>query len=163
MDLTVQPFGMRYCVYIHTVDGAPMYIGSGTLARAFAVGENDRNDTWKFESRGKDVRVKIVAFFNDRRHALSFENALIDELDPPWNGKKYRVAAHRTRPPQPVGAPRPVRTRSMLPVRCNETGEIFETGLAAAKALGVSQGAVSNVLNGRYASVKGLTFSRVMR
>ena len=46
-------------------------------------------------------------------------------------------------------------------VRCNETGEIFPSASAAAKAFGVSRGNISDCFTGRRKSVKGYTFSSV--
>lgn len=55
------------------------------------------------------------------------------------------------------GKPAPNRK----PVRCNETNQVFESGLAAAKALGLQPGHVSSVLNGKRKSTGGFTFSFV--
>lgn len=48
-------------------------------------------------------------------------------------------------------------------VRCVETGEVYKSGYAAAKALGLGWSALCNHLNGKpgFKTVKGFTFTRV--
>lgn len=46
-------------------------------------------------------------------------------------------------------------------VRCIETGEVYDSAAAAAHALGVGRGTISNHLAGRYPHVRGKHFERV--
>lgn len=157
--LTLSP-NLGYCVYAHLVDGVIRYIGMGSVSRAFSLRAADRNSVWQDGAAGKTISVAILAFFHDKRDALDFEKSCIDRYDPHWNGSKYAVGAKHARPPPSVEGPLK-RVRRVTRVKCDQTGEVFANGTAAARAMGLSQGAVSNVLNGRYASVGGYTFSRV--
>lgn len=157
--VTLAP-GLDYCVYAHLVDGVIRYVGMGSVSRAFSLRPAERNNAWRDGSAGKAISVALLAFFHDKRDALDFEKSCIDRYDPHWNGSKYAVGAKHTRPPPSVDGPLR-RVRRVTRVMCDQTGEVFANGTAAAKAMGLSQGAVSNVLNGRYESVGGYTFSRV--
>lgn len=46
-------------------------------------------------------------------------------------------------------------------IQCNETGEIFDAQLYAAKKYGIKQGHISEHLNGKRLNVKGYTFKRI--
>lgn len=46
-------------------------------------------------------------------------------------------------------------------VRCIETGQIFESVTIAAKEMGLDQGNISNVCNGKYKTTKGFHFEFV--
>jgi len=69
-----------------------------------------------------------------------------------------------------TGLPRPQRQRNhangkTFPVRCNETGKVYDNISAAAREIGVSRDMVNRVVNGKkgYPNVRGLTFSRLPR
>lgn len=133
-------FDKPYCVYFHWLDDAIIYVGSGTLSRAFST---TRNSLWEEKTRYRKVQVEIVSLHEDRDLAFGAERRYIELFQPECN--------IMLRP----------RVRKNGMVRCNETGEVYSSATHAAHCVGVTRGAMANVLNGRYASVKGLTFSRI--
>lgn len=50
----------------------------------------------------------------------------------------------------------------MKPIRCIETGQIFESGREAARVLGTYPEGISHVLKGRYKHTKGYSFEYVV-
>ena len=51
-----------------------------------------------------------------------------------------------------------IRKANSKPVYCEELGKVFESGVAAARELGIWQGGISNCCNGRVKSVGGYHF-----
>lgn len=49
-----------------------------------------------------------------------------------------------------------------MKVRCNETGEIFDSQLEAANHLGINQGDISNIIRGKQTTAGGFTFTHVL-
>lgn len=133
-----------FCVYFHKVEDDIVYIGSGTFSRAFDINPTQRNPLWGTVTLYRDIEVQIVSAHSDRDAAYGAEKRMIDMLQPVCN------IAIRT-------VPKRVRSK----VRCLQTGEIYASTTAAARALGLSPGSVSNVVNGRWESVSGYTFFRV--
>lgn len=139
-----------YCVYAHEVDGIIVYIGSGTISRAFAVLPRDRTNEWRAATAGKSVRVGVLSWHADKSEAMRAEYAATKEWQP--------VANLSGRQPRHSPGFNPQWGRQ---VRCLETGQIFPSCTAAGKAIGVTQGAVTNVARGRYPAVKGFRFEYV--
>ncbi len=134
-------FSSRFCVYGHFVEGDCVYVGAGLIDRAFSY---RRSETWHAAVDGRPVTVRIFGRYDDRAEAFEIERALIRQLQPTANI---------------IGTP--ANKRQHCRIRHVESGEIFPNGAAAARAFGLSQGSVSNVVNGRYASVGGHRFERV--
>lgn len=146
--LTVEnTFAHPFCVYVHEVAGEVIYVGEGSLPRAFTT--SDRTDAWRAAVAGRPVRVGIICWCETKAQALADERRAIAYWQPRANF--YKVA----------GAKGHSRGKVGRPVRCVQTGIVYPSGRAAAKALGLTQGAVSNVVVGRYKSVRGLQFERV--
>lgn len=134
-------FSNAFCVYGHFCDNECVYIGAGVIARAFS---QRRTPHWFGVVAGRPVTLRIFGRYDDRAEALEIERALIRQLRPAANI---------------IGTPLNIRRRTRI--RCVTTGEIFANTAVAARAFGISQGSVSNVVNGRYPSVRGLVFARV--
>ena len=132
-----------YVVYGHSVEGSILYIGTGLIARAFDL--NQRSESWKTLLSGRNIDVVIFEHHPSKAVALRSERVFIKQLRPVANnlvaGNNNRIRNHR------------------YYIKCDQTGETFSTLAAASEATGVSQGAISSVLSGRYKSVKGFTFS----
>jgi len=47
------------------------------------------------------------------------------------------------------------------PVKCVQTGAVYPSASAAAAAIKATRGAMSNMLDGRIPSLRGLTFKRI--
>jgi hypothetical protein len=77
-----------YCVYVHSVDGKPFYVGQGTIGRAFTM--DNRTTAWKEKVGGKPITVRVVSFHKDKNEALAVESALIKELETTDVNKRYR-------------------------------------------------------------------------
>lgn len=137
-----------YCVYAHEVAGAVIYVGVGTLARAFSILPRDRTDLWRRCVDSRPIRVGILGWHPDKSSALAAEESAILYWRPAANHH------HLQDSPMPNGRSR----REGRPVVCVETGQVYPSVSAAAVAIGVTQGAVTNVARGRYPSVKGLRF-----
>lgn len=142
MTIIHNAFRTPFCVYGHFIGARCIYVGSGTIARAFSL---DRELIWLKRTKGEEVSVCILSFHDFRVEALAKERELIETMKPECNVKG--------------GAPDNVQK---MKVRCIETGEEFATSAQAAKKLGVSVAAVSHILNGLYRKTKGYSFERVV-
>lgn len=140
-------FTAGFCVYAHEVDRQVVYIGMGTLARAFAALPRDRTDIWRAAVGGRSVRVGIISWHTSRPDAVRAEAVAIQQWRPAANmnstGERRRVGTNRAGGRQVV---------------CVETGRVFPSCTAAGKWLGATQGAITNVARGRYPAVKGYRF-----
>lgn len=134
-------FSSAYCVYGHFCGDECVYVGAGVIARAFSL---RRTSQWFDAVAGRPVTLRVFERYSDRTEALEVERALIRQLQPTANI---------------IGTP--ANTRRHTRIRCVTTGEVFANSADAARKLGLSQGSVSNVVNGRYPSVRGLVFVRV--
>lgn len=132
-----------WCVYAHECNDCVIYIGSGTLARAFAVGPQDRTDWWREVVKNQTVKVGIVALYERREAALAAEKMYIERCKPVANIQHCAV---------------PKKRGEVRPVVCIDDNRIFPSVSRAARTYGVSQSAISNVASGRFPSVKGMRF-----
>jgi hypothetical protein len=83
-----------YCVYYHILNGEVIYIGSGSIGRAFNV--HPRNKVWEYHTHyalkyGLGITVKIVATFPKKfqRRARKLEKIEIQRLRPIANIVRY--------------------------------------------------------------------------
>lgn len=124
-------FDKPFCLYGHFIDDRCILIGGGPLERAFST---SRPAQWHDATRGKSVTVFVFDKFNYRFEATDRERELRNT---------YHPLLSDTLPTH---------------IQCVQTGAVYDTVTAAAKACDVSKSAVSNVLSGRYKSVRGLVF-----
>lgn len=150
MAITINP-RKPFCVYSHNLYGKIVYIGAGTLKRAFEL--TGRGERWHRSMTNPDIpwveyEVEILESFETYPEALIREAALIAEHQPSFNVQGIAAAT---------------RKRLLTKVKCVETGSIYPTITKAAEAIGVTPGAISNHLNGRqgYEHIKRLHFQRV--
>jgi len=157
MKLSVRPVG-TFCVYQHLVWGKPIYVGSGTIQRAFAM--DRRNQPWTEFVRsatdtnpGFEIEVEIIALYTDRQKAFDHEKRLINELKPTYNIVGITADIYL--------GPTPNQGKKTT-VHCVETGLNFKSVTEAAKWVGVTGTQMSYHLNMRpgYRKVKGFTFKR---
>lgn len=148
-------FGDNFCVYGHYIGDECIYVGLGSIGRAFFKFRKHWNMEWY--ERAKDTPVKVVIFYrtNDRKEAFKLEAAMIKVLKPSCNtnqteGKTMRV----------VTRDEPYKMDNR-PVKCLETGAIFKSSLEADRAMGFKLGTVCANVRKRTKSAKGFQFIRV--
>jgi hypothetical protein len=169
----------RKCVYGHYVNGRLIYIGAGTAFRALSRAK--RNDKWKtLTSNGYDA--KILVWYADIKTAKDAELRLIRCYKPECNlvgngyssawGNKYNLGRQWTTEQKKkqseiqkhswektkrfTGRRRPIR-----PIRCIETGIIYQGLREAARKTGAHFTCISGVINGKIRAAAGLRFERV--
>lgn len=137
----------RHCVMVHRGGGDEQILWVGALAihRMFDIPSWIRENTaYKaaLDRNGGIVHVELVGVFDRAADAKAF-------------------ASHVRQAYPPLSASGGLLGR--LRVRCLDTGEIFATAGAAARAHGISAPAMSNHLNGRsgYTTVHGKRFERI--
>lgn len=159
-----------YCVYFHLIEGVLFYIGSGVLSRSLDHGAARRNQAWNIFTNGRRVSVEIEGYYETRAEARQKEYTAI---------RLYRPIANL--PYDPSGALEwsyaPADGRAFLVATDNEKGtrirmvdatdgrliHIFATVRQAAALTGISAGAISNSITGRYLIVAGRRFIREPR
>lgn len=147
-------FRHPYCVYTHTMGRHVIYVGAGTLSRAFS---QSRTPLWHKLTKGRQITIQIVRWFDTKYDAYQFEAQLIVEHKPAGNQSAPHYTRHLGLGVQ-LKKNKPVVNRA---IQCVETGIVYPTSRDAQHAFGVTQGAISNVLNGRSKSIRGFTFVRV--
>lgn len=93
-------FGKPFCVYAHVIRGTIIYIGSGSIGRAF---DRNRSPLWREATKGKSVTVRILAWFGDSYDACDYEGRMIDHHRPICNYRSVRgCGSARAFLPQPT-------------------------------------------------------------
>ncbi len=140
-------FNLSYCVYAHYCDGDAVFIGWGKLRSAF---ERPDVEGWELAVNCRPVTVVILEQFFSNKNAAHFAKQMIAVIEPTTHPKIRLNIIERDE-----------AKKDRRPIRCIQTGETFDTIADAGAYLGVSSGAISNVMKGRYKSVRGFTFERV--
>lgn len=169
------------CVYAHCVGEQVIYIGMGTLERAFKV--TFRPKKWQ-EIVAGGYRVKVLGWFDNRRLAAVAERQLIERFSPPCNllhsknyisphvGNKYaegRVWSQESRDKlskaqkeswlktkRSVGRRRPTK-----PIKCIDSGIVYDGLREAARKTGAHYTSISACINGLRGTANGLRFVRL--
>lgn len=142
--------GMQYCVYEHYMSNEPglpptlIFVGVDKLSDFIAMPNARNNTLWaKMTERGsKPLMIRLLAVTDDWREARDHAVKHIASLatGPICNVQGYNVSGARR------------------PIICSN-GIEYPSQLEAAKALGVSQSAISQHLRGFGKSVGGFTFA----
>lgn len=72
----------QFCVYSHSVNGKVVYVGKGTVERAFTSA--GRNPQWHDSVKG-GITIKIVRRFSSEKEALAYEAKTIGIQSPLCN------------------------------------------------------------------------------
>lgn len=135
-----------FCAFAHYCGDECVFVGWGKLANAFAI---DRSGAWLLAVSHRPVSVIIMGQFAKMDEAARCAAVLIETLEPTALPRRLAKPA-KVVPDVPGTA-----------IRCTTTGRVYASASAAARRLGVSQGAISNVVNGRQPSVRGYSFRRL--
>ena len=166
------------CVYAHYVGEQLIYIGVGSVERAFRVW--CRSPSWKALTKD-GYRVEILQWFENRDEALEAEKRFIQELKPTTNllhngyvpphnigntwslGRKHSAVskAIMSAKQKASWARTKVHRRPKVPIKCIDTGEIFPGLREAAKATAANYTSISQCINGQRKKAGGLTFIRM--
>lgn len=136
-----------YAVYIHR-DAADtiQFIGVSPLLDLYRFEDARRNSLWSsiFELPNAVIDMQVVGITDNQREAYREQQRLIAAYKPACNRKGYYVSNN-------------------VAVRCIDTGEIFESAAACARAHNIANSALINHLNEKvgHRSVKGRTYERV--
>ena len=138
-----------YCVYKHSNNDGIFYVGFGSLKRAFAF--DNRYKSWRNEYAKGNITVEIDSVFKTDREGKDRELELILELKPIAN-YIYKGSVR-------------LKQDNMVSIKCNETGEVFDSICSAAKRYEVSPCTIVRHIGkrtDRYAKkIKGLSFSKI--
>lgn len=169
------------CIYAHYVGEELIYIGSGTMERAFTV--RNRSPEWKnLTSNG--YSVVIIQRYNSKDQAEEEEKRLIKELNPRCNliyngwvnpkaiGNSWNVGRKHSAVSKAIMSARQKaswidtkrktgRRRPRQPIKCLDTGAIYDGLRAAAKYTNVHFTCISQCVNGHRKTAGGLRFVRL--
>lgn len=158
------------------------YVGKGSGRRAKQLSNRHaRHKQWlsKLKSEGLKPIVQILEHFESEEDAYIREKELIKKereggadlcnvteggegaaglvghLNPMYGKKRPDFVRWMKNNPDRLND----NKRTARAVKCNETGEVYESTIAAAEALGVNESTVYKHLRGNYPTVKGRTFA----
>lgn len=139
-----------YAVYEHRdINETVQYVGVTPLVELFALTDAQCNSMWPdiFSKPVTTLDINVVAVTPDEREAYQEMHRLISIHNPTCNRKGYWVDPRKQN------------------VICNETGETWDTAVAASRAHGLSYSQLSNHLNRKpgYKTVKGRTYRRTVQ
>lgn len=169
--------GREFCTYGHYCDDTLFYVGSGVLPRAFDFSFGKRNEEWHCVRADRPVTVRIFGRHRTADAARRMEYDIIRRNAPVANetraarGRSKGMARmlETTRPWEPgdtLYSP-PLRSGQCVIIICEpvEGGPAreYRSIKEVMHATGISQGAISNTLSGRYPSVRGLKMRREIR
>lgn len=172
-----------YCVYAHSIGNVIFYVGKGTFLRPWCLSR--RTKMWRDYVAGRKIQITVLAYFTNSDDAIRAETRLICLLKPTCNqvyfdharGKfsnpvlvKFNVARvftdqMRTRQREAIRRQREGNNwpgKPKKPVKCLNTGALYESISAAARANGCSLVGVSRVISGKRPHTKGLRFVLVV-
>jgi hypothetical protein len=169
------------CVYAHYVGEQIVYIGMGTLERAFRVAF--RPKVWQ-DITSNGYKVVVLCWFDNRRDASQEEQKLIRAFNPlcnfahsekfvshavgcTWNiGRKHseeskkkvseaqKISWQKTK--HQTGHRRPIK-----PIKCLDTGIIYNGLREAARQTGAHPSTISSCINGKRKHAAGLRFEKI--
>lgn len=166
----------KYALYKHSIDGAVLYVGLGSDYRAFEC--RRRNPKWnELVAKSGHFDVHIVKWFKTRKEGLLEEALLIRELKPianmMMNGfsrtpkfkndvsakHKGKYVSEETR----LRMQKASLSRTLLPVKDNQTGVIYKSCKEAALALNIPVTTLRGHLKGQLDHAGGGTFAYALR
>ena len=127
-----------YCVYAHFVNGECIYIGLGSIARAFGL--RGRPASWYDVVRDAELNVVILEQFASRSDAAARERIMLSVFKPVCN-------THGTG-----------RTRHLRPILHVETGVKYTSVRHVCDEFGFDEDVVRAVLRGESPRIHGCTF-----
>lgn len=147
--LTVEAFREKWCVYSHCLDPSTeiFYLGFCKLPEVYKHADAYRNSYWRQHVTDQTViRVTVLATMDNPIDAQTALRQLFNECRPEANVKGYLQS----------------RKTTVTCVEGANKGSTYESITECALRNGISQGALSNHLNGRpgYESVLGNKFMR---
>lgn len=138
---------------------------SQSLKRAFESQEVrlERSEKRKLEWADPDIRARRLAGMKKSRSTDEYKQTLSSQTAKRWQDPAYRekmmlLNVGRKRPQSAIDA---TRLKRMVKVQCVETGEIFESVVAAAKHFGITHSNISSVLSGKQKTAAGKTWKKV--
>lgn len=118
-----------WCVYGHFIGNECIYVGAGSLKRAF---DPSRTDRWKSVVGDQAVDVVIFRQFSDRLDALRYETDLIESLRPRCNKFKNPSCSDK-------------RPDLHKPVRHVPSGRTFSTLTEACRVMGMGAVTINSI------------------
>lgn len=176
----------NYQVYIHRANGQIIYVGMGLPYRAYDF--KGRNSYWKRLHSKYEISVEIYKSGLSRDSAFQLEMELISKLKPPCNFTKggdggnvweSLTSEHQERirlnnrlsqsgsNHSQYGKQKSESTKCKIrqaksdlfvPVKCVETGILFESIAEASRQTGVAPYYIKRIIKGRRKSAYGLSF-----
>lgn len=168
----------KRCVYGHYVNNELIYIGAGTLFRAFSY--YPRRALWK-ELVADGYDVIILAWYPDLKSAQDLEKKLIKQHKPKCNlahngysnawGNKWNIGRRHTEKAKKIlseklkaswrnGERKAGSVKPRMPIKCIETGIIYDGLREAARQTGFCPSHLSNCINGVIPHAGGYHFTR---
>jgi hypothetical protein len=160
MQITVSP-NRPLCVYMHSCGNDIIYVGSGTVARAFSLGPSHRTKLWLEMVGNRPVTITILEFCWYPDQAIAREYYHIAGLQPLANvhGKKAWLS-----PLDPIANGRPQKWQNGARwVKCLPTGRRYENASQAALGEGLSVATVLRLLRHGQRGEAGKSFHFVSR
>lgn len=171
----------KYCVYGHYVDDKLIYVGFGVSSRPFA--RANRSVEWA-ETAANGYDVYIFDWFDSAKEASIVESQLIKRYAPQcnkihngwvnpasvgntWNlGKRHseeskRIMSAKQKESWLLTKRTTGRRRPTKPIKCLETGIVYDGLRDAARQTGVHYTCISQCINGHRKAVGGLRFVRL--
>lgn len=169
------------CIYAHYVADQLIYIGMGTLERAFRVAF--RPKAWQ-EKTKNGYRVVILCWFDNRKEAAREEKKLIKAFNPTCNlAHSVNYVSHSIGNTWNIGRKLSKETKLKLsvsqklswektkritgsrkptkPIQCLDTGMIYSGLRDASRQTGACPSSISQCLNGFRRTAGGLRFQRL--
>jgi hypothetical protein len=147
VDTRIMP-SQVWCAYEHQAvltEGAPpqvIFVSACRLCDVYKLNEGKTNSDWhSIFYNGGHVLVRIIATGDKAdiiRHAQKYARSL--QPTPRCNLHGFSIKGGRRA------------------IRCHQTDIVYPSQLAAAEALGLSQGAISQHLDGKISNLNGMTF-----
>ena len=166
------------CVYAHYVGEQLIYIGVGSIERAFRIW--CRSPEWKKLTRN-GYRVEVIQWFENREDALEAEKRLIQELRPTTNllhngyipphniGCSWNVGRKHSDVSRAIMSARQkaswvktkIHRRPKVAIKCIDTGEVYPGLIEASKATAANYTSISQCINGHRRKAGGLIFVKM--
>ena len=137
----VRDLPSAWCAVDYWVNGKSVFITATMLRDAFTMAYAQRNSEWRNVVDLDATVTVIILTIGTQNDCIDYANETLFKRDvkPHCNAKGHDQATRARR------------------IACNN-GEVYESQLAACRALGLNQGAVSRQLRGELRSVKGYVF-----
>lgn len=134
----------KWCVYSHVVDNQLIWIGLCRYSDLLSAPDVRKNIEWQKRVKGKNVMLTLFAEYDDLQQAQHDWSRAVSDNRPICNFVNSTSNKHQK-------------------IMCIETGVVYQSQTEVARIHGVTNGAISNHLNGHgtQKTVKGLTFKRL--